>query len=101
MDTNRLSSADTTDDAQAPHCPFCGYDLRGLMSLRCPECGNQFAIVRPGEKLRPNVAFFETRSMRCPNCEHLNRGFMPALCARCGYRFSVLQRLFGVRGTIG
>ncbi len=22
-----------------PRCPTCGYDLRGLQQLRCPECG--------------------------------------------------------------
>jgi hypothetical protein len=23
-------------------CPVCGYDLRGVGSARCPECGNDF-----------------------------------------------------------
>jgi len=26
------------------HCLACGYDLRGLSTLRCPECGLEFAI---------------------------------------------------------
>lgn len=25
------------------HCRFCGYDLTGNRSGRCPECGNAFA----------------------------------------------------------
>ena len=24
-----------------PHCPYCGYNLTGLRSRRCPECGNE------------------------------------------------------------
>lgn len=28
--------------AFAPHCPSCGYDLRGLPDSRCPECGQPF-----------------------------------------------------------
>src|SRR5436309_12057996 len=24
-------------------CPLCGYNLRGLNTPRCPECGHQFA----------------------------------------------------------
>lgn len=27
------------DDAPAPLCPQCGYDLRGAVQARCPECG--------------------------------------------------------------
>ena len=26
----------------AMHCPDCGYDLTGNVSLRCPECGLAF-----------------------------------------------------------
>ncbi|MBN1489922.1 MAG: hypothetical protein JXA69_08395 [Phycisphaerae bacterium] len=26
------------------HCPGCGYDLRGLDRLRCPECGRPFTL---------------------------------------------------------
>jgi predicted RNA-binding Zn-ribbon protein involved in translation (DUF1610 family) len=28
------------------HCRSCGYDLRGLTSLKCPECGLAFAALR-------------------------------------------------------
>jgi hypothetical protein len=30
---------DATPEAEAPLCPQCGYDLRGISSRRCPECG--------------------------------------------------------------
>ncbi len=30
--------ADATADVAKP-CPHCGYDLRGLRAMRCPECG--------------------------------------------------------------
>ena len=32
-------------------CPRCGYDLRGSMGLRCPECG--WRIVTPGQTKAP------------------------------------------------
>ena len=32
-------------------CPRCGYDLRGSMGLRCPECG--WRIVTPGRSKAP------------------------------------------------
>ena len=27
---------------EAVNCPLCGYDLRGLVDPRCPECGYRF-----------------------------------------------------------
>jgi len=83
-------------------CPFCSYNLTALTSARCPECGNAFAIVRPGDILRPEPAgFLGTSSMSCPKCGYVNKGFMPRLCSRCGYEFSLWQRIFGVKGRIG
>lgn len=34
-------------------CPQCDYDLRGLTSARCPECGLSLAGVREGRTLIP------------------------------------------------
>lgn len=28
----------TEEDTGVPHCPQCGYDLRGQTVQRCPEC---------------------------------------------------------------
>jgi hypothetical protein len=28
--------------ADSPHCRTCGYNLTGLTSNRCPECGTSF-----------------------------------------------------------
>lgn len=36
-------------------CPGCGYDLRGLTSERCPECGFGLAELRAGEAQIPWV----------------------------------------------
>lgn len=30
-----------------PHCVLCGYDLRGIESGVCPECGGRFASGQP------------------------------------------------------
>ncbi|HEX3357001.1 MAG TPA: hypothetical protein VHS31_08530 [Tepidisphaeraceae bacterium] len=37
-------------------CPLCGYNLRGLVEARCPECGGQFnwdELRDPGRRLHP------------------------------------------------
>ncbi len=36
-------------------CPDCGYDVRGLTSDRCPECGSHLAILRDAESHIPWV----------------------------------------------
>lgn len=33
-----------TDGLVRVHCPGCGYSLIGLRTLRCPECGQEFAL---------------------------------------------------------
>ncbi len=44
--------AEITIDAPLPaiesdlYCPKCGYNLRGLTGNRCPECGDDIAIIR-------------------------------------------------------
>jgi hypothetical protein len=32
-----------TSGGDGPHCPNCGYDVRGLTERRCPECGRRFS----------------------------------------------------------
>ncbi len=48
------------------HCRRCGYDLRGNVSGRCPECG--LAFVRS----------------RCRKCGYLLRGNVSGQCPECG-----------------
>lgn len=36
----------TSDPSTVIPCPECRYNLRGLASLRCPECGTPLTIVR-------------------------------------------------------
>jgi hypothetical protein len=37
--TDALKPNDTAQQTAAGDCPRCGYDLTGLKSLQCPECG--------------------------------------------------------------
>ena len=39
----RVSHATRVDSDIHFHCPLCAYDLRGLDSARCPECGMSIA----------------------------------------------------------
>ncbi len=34
----------TLAGAEAVPCPLCGYDMRGLTSANCPECGGRFTL---------------------------------------------------------
>jgi hypothetical protein len=36
------ASPDWNQISQDVHCPLCGYNLRGLIEPRCPECGFKF-----------------------------------------------------------
>lgn len=42
-------------DAQMPICTNCGYDLRRLRAIRCPECGTEsdYLIVQANENFEP------------------------------------------------
>jgi len=75
---------------RAGHCPDCGYDLRGLPELRCPECGRRFSLkeVRMAEeqlqlKEPESTAIREPQIIWCPRCRFGNVRQDHA-CAECG-----------------
>jgi|GEM_PF-5282899 len=43
------------------HCPNCGYDLRGLKYIRCPECG------KFNPKFNPNKFLDQNQRHKKPN----------------------------------
>ncbi len=48
--TNAMSEAEIADEL---YCQDCGYNLRGLTSMRCPECGESLDAVRAMEPRLP------------------------------------------------
>ena len=40
----RLRAQGRGGDGPGVPCPTCGYDMTGLKSTRCPECGSEFTI---------------------------------------------------------
>lgn len=50
-----LSTSSSEEIAGDLYCPKCGYNLRGLQSDRCPECGFDISIVRDRESQLPWV----------------------------------------------
>jgi len=40
----------------APRCGHCGYDVRGLPSPVCPECGSDLRIVGVGRRRPPPLS---------------------------------------------
>jgi hypothetical protein len=51
--TANATAPDWSTVAHEPQCPFCGYNVRGLLEARCPECGRRFSW---WEVLDPNRA---------------------------------------------
>ena len=52
--------ADDKATAEALYCPECDYDLRGLDSGRCPECGAAFDL---DELRRPQIPWSQRREI--------------------------------------
>jgi hypothetical protein len=44
----RRSLREQLNVAGRPTCMQCGYDLRGQIDRRCPECGQEFMLQEPG-----------------------------------------------------
>src|SRR5689334_1067676 len=54
--TSNPSEARPTHDGDDLACPMCGYNLRGLVDPRCPECGRPFdweELRDPERRLHP------------------------------------------------
>jgi hypothetical protein len=48
------------NDAATRYCGSCGYDLRGAVEARCPECGEEFDPIAPPVA---NVPWFHRRTI--------------------------------------
>jgi predicted amidophosphoribosyltransferase len=80
-------------------CPRCGYNLRGLASPVCPECGTGLSLrILPTDAAAPadpavEVArlreFLARRDARCPRCRRGLRGHDSGTCPGCGLPLSV------------
>lgn len=56
-------------DAEHALCEHCGYDLRGAVCDRCPECGGEFS---PFElQLRSQVRCYVRGALTGPNIFHM------------------------------
>jgi hypothetical protein len=61
MKTTMLRQIDPPPAAEVSrYCGNCGYDLRGIVNPRCPECGEQFDPIAPPVA---NVPWFHRRSI--------------------------------------
>jgi len=65
-------------------CYQCGYDLRGTVSNRCPECGLQIddkGSTRPpiSPKMFPEILLFETAQQRDAVCQAVTKQSWPTL----------------------
>ncbi len=95
------------DPAQLPvpdwglRCPACDYELRGLPSHRCPECGETFdvaALLKSWTRVRPPRFSGRERPIpdwgfQCSGCRRELRGWPTARCPQCGVENDPLERL--------
>ena len=81
-------------------CPTCRYDLQGLPSHRCPECGGALdipALVRSWHRLRaPTFTGRELPvpdfGLTCDRCEAALAGARLQSCPACGEPFDLQTR---------
>jgi hypothetical protein len=78
----------------AGHCPKCGYNLQGLPTMRCPECGRSFTLQEvhmTAEQLSLTGAPPFPSGLRCPKCNFINAE--PAdRCGDCGLDLTFVDR---------
>ena len=90
-DSRGIARADPSNNSfvvPEPQCPKCGYPLRGLPGLTCPECGHTRPPPTP-QNLRDRVeqmrAIARRKALRCRHCrtplEHLDDD---GRCVVCG-----------------
>lgn len=92
---SRPRAAETLREYLASHdisCEGCGYNLRGVDSVQCPECGT--VIPRPpSEYIARRTADEATLQLACQDCGYTVRGVNAQRCPECGSRR--LQRYSG------
>jgi len=78
-----------------PACPKCGYNLTGLPTNRCPECGRLFTWI--DIERRANQAWVHLLLLRDAN-RHVRSGLR---FAGGGLAMIVAAYVLGVRGLLG
>jgi hypothetical protein len=89
-------------------CPDCSYNLRGLNSSVCPECGLAFRLTLvpvagtfsdPADEQARLTEYLRDHDAQCPICRTSLRGHDKLRCPSCGTQLSVwLLRPRGVSG---
>jgi predicted RNA-binding Zn-ribbon protein involved in translation (DUF1610 family) len=82
-------------DRDAP-CEACGYNLRGVTTLFCPECGA--VIPRPSQDEVVRMEGRGTDLLWCPKCRYPMHDLKTDRCPECGYRSMRSEPEAGLRG---
>lgn len=68
------------DEGIISDCPLCGYNLRGLIQPRCPECGYRFdwnEMLDPNRRLHPYLFEHHPLNKVWSFCRTLVGGLLP------------------------
>jgi len=75
-------------------CNVCEYNLQGLKSDRCPECGSRIGLPAnfgrpPFDPVQAFIAYAANRNVRCKYCKYNLRGAKTNICPECGASYQL------------
>lgn len=74
-----------------PSCRICGYDLAGLESPRCPECGGEVSTPLQSD-FHAAREYAAAKRLKCRHCKRPLSEMVEGVCA-CGARYQLASAL--------
>lgn len=90
-DAQRLRLYLESPDAQ---CQACEYNLQGLQTDRCPECGSRIRLPAhfgrpPFDPVQAFIAYAANRNIYCKHCKYNLKGVKTNICPKCGASYQL------------
>lgn len=82
--------------ASIPKCRHCGYDIRGLNTLTCPECGGKISLSRRDHDADDSRAVMRKAYLRPIIMTAVGIGAMSAIYVGMGQPLAIVAHLIGL-----